>query len=159
MNYEKDIQINDQALDIEWLEQPSKMMRYTRHSTDMNRALDQAKQDLDIANAEVDHKIRKNPDKFLVEGKITVDSVKAAILVHPDYQKAYTKFLEAKYEYDMAQGAVRAFEQRKSALENLVKLYQSNYFAGPSIPRDLKWEREEKQKMMDDRIAKRLTRK
>jgi hypothetical protein len=56
----------------------------------------------------------------------------------------------------MAQAAVNAFEQRKSALENLVRLFGQSYFAGPKMPRDLHWEKEEKEKSVNSGIAKHL---
>ena len=34
MNYEKEILIDESALDVEWLEQPRLMMRYTRHAAE-----------------------------------------------------------------------------------------------------------------------------
>ena len=32
MNYEQDIRIDETSLDVEWLDQPSLMMTYARHS-------------------------------------------------------------------------------------------------------------------------------
>ena len=50
-----------------------------------------------------------------------------------------------------------AIDQKKSALENLVKLHGQMYFAGPSIPRDLdkEWEKREKEKRVSDGIQAR----
>ena len=151
MNYEKDIEIDDTALDIEWLEQPRKMMQYSKNAAFRRMKLEEAKQALDITKAEVDKKIRKNPEKFGIE-KITENVISATILIANEYQEAYAEYLTAKYESDMASGAVQAFEQRKSALENLVKLHGQQYFAGPKIPRDLNWEREQRQKKVDEGI-------
>ena len=151
MNYEKDIEIDDTALDIEWLEQPRKMMQYSKNAAFRRMKLEEAKQALDIAKAEVDNKIRKNPEMFGIE-KITENVISATILIANEYQEAYAEYLTAKYESDMASGAVQAFEQRKSALENLVKLHGQQYFAGPKIPRDLNWEREQRQKKVDGSI-------
>ena len=39
---------------------------------------------------------------------------------------------------------LKAFEQRKDALENLVRLHGQQYFAGPKIPRDLPSEMEKR---------------
>jgi hypothetical protein len=158
MNYEKDIEIDENSLDIEWLNQPSLMLKYTRHSARMRMELDLAKQNLDIAKAESDKAIRGNPEKYGIE-KVTEAVIANAILIHPKYQQAYTDYLTAKFEVDMAQGAVGAFEQRKSALENLVRLHGQQYFAGPKIPRDLTWERAEKQKSSNESIAGKLHRK
>lgn len=137
MNYEKDLQIDGQALDLEFLNQASLMMKYAKHSANKRKELEEAKQALDIAKAETDKKIRDKPSTFLSEGKVTETAVSNAILNHIDYQAAYTTYLEAKFEADMAQGAVNAFEHRKSALENLVRLYGQQYFAGPNMPLEI----------------------
>lgn len=144
MNYEKDVEIDGEALDQEWLAQPSLMMQYTKHSAKKRKLLEEAKQNLDIAKAEADRKIRTNPEKFGIE-KITETVVANAVLNENGYKQAYTEYLEAKYEADMAQGAVNAFEHRKSSLENLVRLYGQQYFAGPNVPYQINRDWEKKQ--------------
>lgn len=148
-NYEQDIKIDPDDLDLEFLAQPTLMLKYTRHLAQMRKEVDEAKQNLDIKQAEVDRKIRENPEAYGIE-KVTENSIRSAILTEDEFQEAQKDFLDAKYEMDMAQGAVNAFEQRKSALENLVKLHGMNYFAGPKVPRDLSYEqhkREEQRKI------------
>ena len=61
MNYEKDLEIDDQALDFECLDQAVRFMRYAKHSAEMERILDEAKQELDIVKAETDKDIRESP--------------------------------------------------------------------------------------------------
>lgn len=149
MNYKKDIEIDADALDIEWLGQASKMMQYTKYSALKRRLLEEAKQNLDVSKAEADKKIRTNPEKFGIE-KITETVVANAILNESGYKQAYTEYLEAKYEADMAQGAVNAFEHRKSALENLVRLFGQQYFAGPNMPRNLHEEVEKRKALQEE---------
>lgn len=157
MNYEADIQIDDNSLDLEWLDQPSLMLKYARVSAQTRRILDEAKQNLDVVRAELDKDIRENPDDYGI-AKVTEGSITSAINTSDDYKKAFKAFLDAKYEADMAGGAVRAFDARKDALENLVRLHGQQYFAGPKIPRDLAWERKEKEKKTDKGVASKLTR-
>lgn len=154
MNYEKDIYIDSEALDVEWLEQPRLMLNYSQHLAEQRKLLDESKQSLDVAKAEADKKIRTNPEKYGIE-KITEAVVGNAILIEKGYQQAYTEYLEAKYETDMAQAAVSAFEQRKYALENLVKLFIAQYFAGPNVPRDLtkEWQKKQDQKESDKKVG------
>ena len=154
MNYEKDITIDPDALDVEWLSQPRLMLRYAQHLAKVRQRLDEAKQALDIAKAEADKDIRTNPGDYDIE-KITEAVVANAILTEKRYKRAYTEYLETKYEVDMAQGAVNAFEHRKAALENLVKLYGMQWFAGPKMPRDLsaEWEQRKRQEQSNERVA------
>lgn len=148
LNYERDLYINEGDLDLEWLEQPSLFMKYARHLAEMRRNLDEEKQRLDIVRADLDKQIREHPEKFKIE-KVTEGAIQSAILTEGSYNIAYKKYLDVKYEADMAQAAVQAFNQRKEALENLVKLNGQNYFASPSVPRDLTQEAQKRRKQED----------
>lgn len=136
MDYEADIRIDETALDVECLEQPRMFLRYSKHSAECRKAMDLAKEAADVIKAEVDNDIRANPDQYDLP-KVTEASVTNAVLVDKDYRKAQKKFFAARYEYEMSLAIVRAFEQRKSALEYLVKLHGMSYFAGPKVPRDI----------------------
>lgn len=158
LNYEQDVKIDEQALDIEWLEQAALFLKYARHAANMRKELDAAKENLDVIKAEADNYIRKNPAEFKIE-KVTEAVVTSLILQDETVQKANKRFNDAKYELDMAQAAVSAMNQRKDALENLVKLHGQSYFAGPKVPRDLKWEREEKEKRTNAGVASKISRR
>ena len=157
INYEKDISIDEEALDIEWLEQPRLMMRYSKHLAQTRMEFDELKQALEITKAEIDQRIRKSPDKYKLD-KVTDKAIESITITTVEYKQAFQEYLDAKYEFDMAMGAVKAFEQRKEALENLVRLHGQQYFAGPKVPRDIQWEREEKTKRTNAGIANKLRR-
>jgi len=158
MNYEKEIIIDCDALDLEWLEQPRLFMKYAKHSAQCMRTLDEAKERLDVAKAEEDKNIRENPEDYGI-AKITEAVVQATILTTPAYKEANAAFIEAKYEADIARSAVNAFNQRKDALENLVRLHGQQYFAGPRVPRNIKEESDKRKEALNSRIANKLTRK
>jgi hypothetical protein len=155
INYERDIKIDTSALDLEWEDQPVLMMKYTQHAASMRRVLDESKQALDIARAEADRTIRENPESYDIT-KVTEGSIGSAILTYKPFIEASEAFLKAKYEADMSQGAVNAFMQRKDALEQLVKLFGLQYFAGPKVPRELKAEREKRDANVDAGVAAKI---
>jgi len=157
LNYEEDIRIDETALDTEWLDQATLFFKYARHAANMRKEVDLAKENLEVTKAEVDKEIRQNPEKFKIE-KVTDASVSANVLTHKDYKAANQEYIDAKYELDIAQAAVNAMNQRKDALENMVKLHGQQYFAGPKVPRDLKWEREEKEKRTNAGVASKIRR-
>ena len=157
LNYEKDLKIDVDALDIECADQASTFMQYAKNAAQMRKELDESKQALDIEKAGLDGRIRKNPENYDIE-KVTEGAIQSSILNNKRYQELYQKFLDVKYETDMAQSAVIAFNQKKDMLETLVKLHGQSYFAGPSVPRDLSKERELKQKQTSGRIASKLVR-
>ncbi|HUU86132.1 MAG TPA: hypothetical protein VMX17_00095 [Candidatus Glassbacteria bacterium] len=157
MNYENDLKIDESSLDLEWLEQASLFMRYAKYSAEARKNLDEVKQDFDIIKAKIDKNIREFPDSYGVT-KVTEGAIQSTLLTDKEYTKAYQKVLDAKFEADMASSAVQAFNQRKEALENLVKLHGQSYFAGPKIARDLSEQRKIKENKVDSKIASKLSR-
>ncbi|MFP4019181.1 MAG: hypothetical protein ACLFUH_08020 [Bacteroidales bacterium] len=162
MNYEQDISIDESALDVEWLEQPDLMRKYTRYQADCKHELDLAQERLDLVRADLDRKIRRFPEDYDINVKLTEAVVSNTIIQNEEYKEAYHEYLEVKYEYEVAKGAVTAIEHRKNSLENLVKLLNLGYFAGPKMPRDLSAEiqqKEESKKRVSNKVGKRLKRK
>ena len=162
VSYEDDIAIDEQALDVEWLTQSQKMMKYCKMAAEAQRALNLAKENVDFVYATVNRAVRNDPESYGVAAGsrgITEDSIKSAIQVHPEYQAATKEYIDAKYEAEVASGAVRAFDQRKSALENLVRLCGQNYFAGPQVPRDLADERRMRDAAVQERVGKSMRRR
>jgi hypothetical protein len=153
MNYEKDISIDENALDIEWLEQPSLVFKYSQWSAKCKLEVDRASEKLNIIKAELDQKVREDPEKYGVS-KVTENAISNAIISHSKYQDAKADYLDKKYEAEMAQAAVWALNDKKAALENLVRLNGQNYFAGPSVPRDLskEWIKKAEQRKVNSSI-------
>lgn len=157
INYEKDVKIDESALDVEWLAQPSLMLKYAQYAIEMSKIAEKGKGKLDVKKAELDKRIRTNPEEFGIT-KITESVVMNEIITHPEYQKINDEYIELKYEADMAKVAVQAFVQRKDTLQDLVKLHGQQYFAGPTAPRDLskEWENRQIQKKVNTGIAGKL---
>jgi hypothetical protein len=160
LNYEKDVTIDEEGLDTEWLSQPRLMLTYGNHAAEKRKEVDIAKEKLDVVKAELDRKIRMEPSFFGLS-KLTETVIQNTIIVQTKYTEASENYIEAKYELDMAMAAVRAIDQKKQALENLVKLHGQQYFAGPKVPRDLsqEWLDKQRQKQSDAKVAKAMRRK
>lgn len=152
MNFEEDVRIDESALDIEWLRQPELMGKYCRHAAHAKALMDKHKDRLDVVEAEIDRDIRENPESYGLS-KLTETLIKSTILQTEKRQLAAQAYIDHKYEYDMAQAAVRAIDQKKSALENLVKLHGMSYFAGPAVPRDLSAEVKESMRSFESKAA------
>ena len=152
--------IDPDALDVEWIEQPRLMMQYSRHAAKTRLEVERKKEELDIVRAGLDMKIRVDPEKYGIV-KLTESVVSSTIITQKEYMEVNEEFLLLQYESNMAQGAVRALEGKKTALENLVKLHGQQYFAGPSVPRDLskEWEQHERQKVVDAGVGSKMKRR
>jgi hypothetical protein len=133
MNYEDDIRIDEEMLDLEWTEQPLKMLKYCSILAKALKEVDVKKQELDIVKADIDKAVRTSPETFGL-GKVTEATVEFTVIRQAEYVAANNSLIEAKYEMEMAKAAVRAMDQRKDALEGMVRLYIAGYFAGPSVP-------------------------
>jgi hypothetical protein len=137
-DYEKDLKINEMHLDSEWLEQPSKYVRYAKKYAKADIQSLRSKENVEIVEAELDSMHRK--DLELSGQKFTEAKIKSLIKQDAKYQKAVNTYLEDLEEAKILKGAVIAFEHRRSSLEDLVKLYLSGYF---SAPKDIKKTEEE----------------
>jgi len=158
MDYEKDMRIDEKCLDVELLNQPEKVYKYSKLLAEAKQELELAKENLSLVKAEIDLDIRDNPDKYKLQ-KVTETAITNIILLEEEYKEAQARLNKAMYEVNVLQGAVYAINDRKSSLENLVKLHGQDYFAGPSIPHNLSELRKEKQEELHHNIGKSMKRK
>lgn len=136
LNYEEDVRIDPEALDVEWLGQPELMRKYAKYAADAKKYMDEVKEKFEIGKARIEMSIRADPAAYGLT-KPTESSIQSVILLQEEYQELFEEYKDARYEYEVAIAAVRAIDQRKTALENLVRLLAASYFAGPRTPRDL----------------------
>lgn len=120
---EDDITIDKHRLDKEWLHQPQLYLKYAMASAYFNKVAALAADEVKIVEANLEADAAEDPDACLGRGvKATIDRCRNYALQHPDRAKARNKAIQAKYQADMALNAVFAFNQRKDALEQLVRL-------------------------------------
>ena len=136
LDYNKDLIIDPDALDVELLDQASRFMRYAEVQAQAKADLDRAKENLDVLHAELYMSIHADPGKFGLL-KATEGSIAAAIDIRDDWRTAQATVAQAKMDCDLASAAVKAFEMRKDCLQDLVRLGIASYFATPSTPRNL----------------------
>lgn len=138
MNYEEDVAIDESSLDLEWLNQPSLMMKYGQHRASLQRDLDLAEENIKVIRSELIKKANTNPDKYLGVGvKPTAPVVEAFFRNNSRHKEAKQAYIDLQYEVNMAWIATNSIDARKVALENLVKLHGQQYFAGPRVPNDI----------------------
>jgi len=158
LNYEDDVRIDSDALDVEWLKQADLMRKYAKHAADTKKEMDESKERLETGKAKIEMGIRQDPKAYGLE-KVTEGAIQSTIQLQQEYQKLNQDYINAKYENDVAVAVVRAIDQKKTALENLVKLLGVSYFAGPQAPRDLTQEKlneqGQKQKNKNVKVSRR----
>ena len=141
--YEKDIHIDESSIDTEWLEQPMKMFKYCALAAQTRMDLDKAKEALDIIKAEIDKEVRNSPSDYGLD-KVTDKAIESITITQKNYIRVNNEYIQARYENEMVLAAVRAIDQRKDALENLVRLHGQQYFAGPKEPHNITQQRNKK---------------
>ena len=162
MNYEKDIKIDETALDVEWLGQTELAISYGVYWQDCDFELSNKREELAIFKAELIETINADPETYLGEGvKPTVGNLDSCIIQNKDYQ-ALTKELR-ELEHKLAVALIVKNEianTRKVALQNLVTLHGQNYFAGPTMPRNISQEstKRKEQESSNASISKKLKR-
>lgn len=162
MDYEQDVQIDDTALDVEWLNQASLAMKYGKNYAKCKRRVALAEENIKVITAELIKEANDDPDKCLgTDVKATGPNVESYYRNHKRHKAAKQEWIDAVYELDMAEIAKNEIAfTRKVALENLVKLHGQMYFAGPKIPRDLHSEvaKRNRQDEADNVVSKGMTR-
>lgn len=139
LDFKEDIKIDPSILDVEWLMQPQLFMKYAEALATAEKRVDRAKEVLDITKAELDSAVRSDPEPYTMsDKKPTEGQISNIIAQQPEFKEKLKAFNDARSEVRILIAAVRAFDQRKVALENLVRLHGQSYFAGPLEPRDLK---------------------
>ena len=155
-DYEQDLLINPDELDIAALGQANLCMKYSKELAWYERNVKQKHEKIKTLRAELIKEATENPDEFLGKGiKATATNVEAYYRNDENYKQAKQEWIEAEYERDIIKAASDhiAF-QRKAMIQTLSQLLQQEYFASPTIPRDLKkkWE-DKKENDMKEPIA------
>ena len=159
LDYQRDIQIDDTALDVEWLDQASLAMRYSIHWARCKRRVTEAEEKIKIIRAELIAEANADPVGCCNKDKPNAADIEAFYRNSKRHKQAKEVWVQAQYDLDMAEVAKNEISfTRKAALENLVKLHAQQYFAGPKVPRDLNWERRKREERVDARVATHLKR-
>jgi len=155
MEYEKDLKINKHDLDNEWINQPFLQMKYVKFAVEAEIDMRRKKEVFEIKKAELYLAIRI--EREMAKLKVTEAILDAEIKLDLDCKNKYDEYLTALELFKFLSGAVEAFQQRKSALENMVKLYLNNYFSHPKEKKENDIEKIQKESLQ--KIAKNKRRK
>lgn len=132
----RDMRINPEALDEEWLEQPELLYSYMELEAE-------AKRDLALAEnhkSELRVQLKRQGatgGEALIGCKPTADNLDAWVRDQPEYVKARDTVTEAQAHLDKMQAAVAGMRERRVSLENLTTLVKIQYFSANTEMRDL----------------------
>lgn len=128
------VQIDPNELDKEVIRLPGDYLKFCFAAVDAKADLDEAKAALDVVESEVLNDVRDNPGKYGLEiserTKMPTDKACAAqVSINPRYKDALKKVNDAKYDSEIAQAIVDAFDVKKRSIENLISLHGMGYFS------------------------------
>jgi len=137
------LDIDEFNLDQAWVKQPRLYFTWAKKAADARRDMDQLKADLEVTRAEIDSDVRRDPNSFGIETKITEKVVEAVVAQDVRCVGVLKRMREAKHRFDVVSAVVASLDQRKSALEQLVRLRLADYYSEPRAPKDKREEMEE----------------
>lgn len=133
MGYKEDVIVNINELDVELLRQASLFQYWGRQEAQALYEKDQVEETLSKCKARVELDIRKDPEKYGYMNKLTEGAVSCLLVGQQEVMDATEASLKSRYKARILGIAVKSFEHKKKALEKLVELYISGYWATPKV--------------------------
>jgi len=150
MDFENDVKINKFELDVEWEKQPALFEKYARASAEATAERDRVKQKKDVVVAEQRLKILSFYNEQGAK-KPTENAIDAEIITNPLCQETAEELINANENVALTDAAKWAIQQKRDALENMVKLFLAGYWSDPKIPKEAK-------EQADEKVTRRLKR-
>ena len=134
--FAEDRQIDPEQLDVEAVKQADRTFHYAEQSVHARANVDRIKLQMELIEARLALDCREHPENFGLS-KVTEAGIAAAVRLRKEYVEACKAHIEAREESMLLEKAVAAMEMKESMIKVLVSLHGQQYFAGPSVPRDL----------------------
>lgn len=155
LDYEQDVKIDQDALDVEWLEQADLARRYAKHVKARRREVARLEEKKKTIRAELIDYVNRNPDEATGKSKPNSADIESYYRRQQRYKDAVEELLDAQEDLDYAELAHQEISwTRKKALEQLVTMWLGEYFAGPKVPRNLAEELRKKKEERRERSKK-----
>jgi len=151
MDY-KNLQIDMSNLHFEWLKQPMLREYWGRAHTEASNERDHCKKKLEEIKAELDIMYRTEWDNLFPNLKMTEGGIANIIANSGEYKETYSEYLETIKNTNILSNVLKVLDDRKSALDNQVKLFIAGYFDASNISEETKQFIQEKNKeaLVDD---------
>ena len=126
VSLKEDLKLDKFDLDSEAEKQASIYLHWSNKAAEARRARDRAKLDYEVRRSELAVAFRASADK-----KPTNDQVCEYLDSHHELVRLRKEWIERDFDYADLEGACTALEQKKSMIENLIKLHLNQYFSRP----------------------------
>jgi hypothetical protein len=126
-DFAKDVRINKFKLAEDCEIQPSLYHFYAHEFAVARSERDAAKDKLDLVLGQREIAIRRNPPEDL---KVTESVVSALLIQDEAVQECKEQFRKAQEKVDILYASTSALEHRRSELDNLVSMWNKEYYSG-----------------------------
>lgn len=150
IDFEADMSIDPDELDVEVLRQPDLYAKYARLQADAEHEMVLADEEVKVVRAELVREVNEDPDTTVGKPKATATDIEAYYRDHKRHREAKERWVEAAHTSKILMAAIFTLNQRKGSLDNLCRLHAQEYFAGPSVPRDLAEQSKARKQLQDD---------
>ena len=145
-DFENEVDIDLDNLHEEWRTHAQIRYKYAKEVAYLDMKVKQQRKLIEIKKAKLKEAISKlilqvkgeNPKFTVQQIDATIAGHTVAITPEKELSDAQDKLIEIEYDLNMAKNALTAFDDRKEALENAVKLWTRNYFSSPTEERQIK---------------------
>ncbi len=124
-------------LHIEFVKQIKLFEYWSKKSVEATTKKDNLKKEMEEHEAQLDLYFRKNWEQVHPEIKLTEASIKSAIKTDEEMISKIEEYLFSVQELNSINSMKNVLEQRKTALENAVKLYTAGYFTTQYVDKEV----------------------
>jgi len=156
LDYKEDLAIDLSSLEKNLKNQAEHVMKYGKLWAERTKERDRQKENLALIDSDIDKDARKNWEKNFPKIKLTETVVRGYVVDTDKHKEANNTLLDLNEEVNILSIAKLAFEHRKKALEGLVSLYISGYWADPKVSKQNfdEIKTDEMHKMVEDELDK-----
>ena len=147
LNFSDDVAIDLDDLHMEWATHAHKRKDYADEVAFLARQIKQHIKLIDVKKAQLKKEESRITIAIKAENpKATVQQIDAALMLSDDemlkaaqlaVSDAEDEKINMEYDLNSAQNALKAMDDKKTAMENEVSLWKGNYFATPRENRDV----------------------
>jgi hypothetical protein len=129
LDIDADLAIDKFNLEDECLRQASLYMKYVKLSADAAKQRSYAEERVKTIRSSLIKQIKKE------KPSLTAQLIESEYRLDPKYKAAKKALIQAEWDDAIFYGAIFAFQQRKSKLEDLIQLWSQGYFSAPNTDR------------------------
>lgn len=159
LDLEAELGIDEYNLDRECLEQPTKFARFAKLAAWADRKAKRKDEKVKTVRSELIKEATENPEREIGKKSPNAQDIEAYYRRQERYKDAKQELINAQHEASLYAYIVSAFHQRRSMLENMVKLHGQNYYAAPRADITQEFERQQREDRTNKEISKGMKRK